>query len=537
MHRWTRPRATTTLLARPGGTVHAYMYCTRVPRAGVDVDRGDRRRAGARGAPPTAPTGWQWARMAMLRRCALRLGVPRPAMRVITTTLPNSALTRIQRRHLAATVTAVGGAGCAMALGLAESSTLPASLVVRCDGEGWSTCAKATGCCVTTLVGCLVFLYNETQKLMKTFALETVALGGEQIKLDDNQAEPANAKLVAALRGDKLFRERLTGPQQEAAAAMLLEELRLNFGLAILANKLKDMPENVSAEARKFLIDSREYDPSVPIVALLHAVGMFSDAVLQGQNAPPIWIAVYPWIQQTMLAVDTTSDGVVDFGEFADCVAHALSLVVSPPIPADTSELEALIQRAERMFAVVNHDARVTGGKGATISRATLTEWLRSMILLGVLPLDNIDRDLKSGSNTLLRRDGAHAGEGLAAIDQLTQQYCVELEIGTDDNFTFEEFSLVRKTPKLCHTVLLHSGALFAWLQVVDKLDFASWDVVAKDVCEELASYYKAQLSPDGSGLGVLLCSIAQSSLEAVGMGDSVTEQERLERAQSGLSR
>ena len=84
----------------------------------------------------------------------------------------------------------------------------------------------------------------------------------------------------------------------------------------------------------------------------------------------------------------------------------------------------------------------------------------------------------------------------------------------------------------------MHSGApSYAWLQVVDKLDFASWDVVAKDACDELASYYKAQLSPDGSGLGVLLCSIAQSSLEAVGMDDSVTEQERLERAQSGLSR
>jgi hypothetical protein len=364
-----------------------------------------------------------------LRVCALagRLRVVAPARGV-------------QRRVLGAA--ALGGGGCAMGLALTDSLPLPAP-AVRCEGEGWSTCAKVSGCCATTLVGGLIFVYNEVQKLMKTFALETVALGGQQIKLDENQAEPAGVKLVAALRGDSLFRERLSPAQQEAAAAIVLEELRLSFGLAILAKKLQDMPENVSQEARQYLMNANEYDPSVPIAALLHAVGMFADAVLQGNSAPPIWIAVYPWLQETVLAVDVTGDGVMDFGEFADCAAHAISLIVSPAVPAGTSALDASIQRAERMFAVVNPEARVTGGKGSTISRETLTEWLRSMIVLGVLPLDNIDRDLKSGSSSLLRRKDGQIDQGLAAVDQLTQQYCVELEIGKDDRFTFDEFSLV----------------------------------------------------------------------------------------------
>jgi|EP01044_Picomonas_judraskeda_P001786 hypothetical protein len=77
-------------------------------------------------------------------------------------------------------------------------------------------------------------------------------------------------------------------------------------------------------------------------------------------------------------------------------------------------------------------------------------------------------------------------------------------------------------------------------MQVVDKLDFSSWDVVAKDVAAELVSHAAlggAKLGPDGSGLSILLCTMAQLSIEAVGMDDSVTEKERLQRAESGLSR
>ena len=346
----------------------------------------------------------------------------------------------VQRRVLGAT--ALGG-GCAVGLTVTDSLPLPAP-AARCEGEGWSTCAKVSGCCATTLVGGLIFVYTEVQKLMKTFALETVALGGQQIQLDENQEQPASTKVVAALRGDSWFREQLSPPQQEAAAAVVVEMLRLSFGLAILAKKLQDMPENVSREARQFLMEANEYDPSVPIAALLHAIGMFADAVLQGYSAPPIWIAVFPWLQENALAVDVTGDGVMDFGELADCAAHAISLAVSPPVPAGTSALDASLQRAERMFAVVNPEARVTGGKGSTISRATLTEWLRSMIVLGVLPLDSIDRDLKTGSVSLLRRKDGHVDQGLTGIEQLTQQYCVELEIGKDDRFTFDDFTLVR---------------------------------------------------------------------------------------------
>lgn len=364
---------------------------------------------------------------------------------------------RMQRRVL--TAAALGG-GCAMGLALTDPLPLPA-LAARCEGEGWSTCAKVSACCATTMVGGLVVVYNEVQKLMKTFALETVALGGQQIKLDENQAEPASAKLVAALRGDSLFRERLTPGQQEAAAAMIGEELRLSFGLGILANKLQDMPENMSREARQFLLHAHEYDPSVPIPALLHGIGMLADAVLQGRSALPIWIAVFPWLQGNVLAVDTTGDGVMDFGELADCAAHAISLVVSPPVHGGTSALEASIQRAERMFAVVNHEARVTGGKGGTISRAALTGWLRSMVVLGVLPLDNIDRDLKSGSSSLLRRKDGRVDQGRTPIEQLTQQYCVELEIGNGDEFTLEEFSLVSRQPgsRGAHNTRTESGA------------------------------------------------------------------------------
>ena len=74
--------------------------------------------------------------------------------------------------------------------------------------------------------------------------------------------------------------------------------------------------------------------------------------------------------------------------------------------------------------------------------------------------------------------------------------------------------------------------------QVVDKLDFSSWDVVAIDVAAEVGgASSQGNLGPDGSGLGVLLCTMAQQSLEAVGMDDTVTEQEKLQRAESGLLR
>lgn len=78
------------------------------------------------------------------------------------------------------------------------------------------------------------------------------------------------------------------------------------------------------------------------------------------------------------------------------------------------------------------------------------------------------------------------------------------------------------------------------WPQVVDKLDFSSWDVVARDVTDELANHSAlggGKLGPDGSGLSILFCTMAQRSLEAVGMDDTVTEKERIERAESGLSR
>ena len=64
--------------------------------------------------------------------------------------------------------------------------------------------------------------------------------------------------------------------------------------------------------------------------------------------------------------------------------------------------------------------------------------------------------------------------------------------------------------------------------------------MVAKDVADELANHSAlggGKLGPDGSGLSILFCSIAQLSLEAVGMDDTVTEKERIERAESGLLR
>ena len=78
------------------------------------------------------------------------------------------------------------------------------------------------------------------------------------------------------------------------------------------------------------------------------------------------------------------------------------------------------------------------------------------------------------------------------------------------------------------------------WTQVVDKLDFSSWNGVAKDATDELANHSAlggGKLGPDGSGLSILFCSMAQQSLEAVGMDNTVTEKERIERAESGLSR
>ena len=63
--------------------------------------------------------------------------------------------------------------------------------------------------------------------------------------------------------------------------------------------------------------------------------------------------------------------------------------------------------------------------------------------------------------------------------------------------------------------------------------------MVAKDVADELATHSAlggGKLGPDGSGLSILFCS-GGSSLEVVGMDDTVTVKERTERAESGLSR
>lgn len=60
------------------------------------------------------------------------------------------------------------------------------------------------------------------------------------------------------------------------------------------------------------------------------------------------------------------------------------------------------------------------------------------------------------------------------------------------------------------------------------------------DVATEFANHSAlggGSLGADRSGLGILLCSIAQLSLQAVGMDDTVTETEKLKRAESGLSR
>lgn len=136
-----------------------------------------------------------------------------------------------------------------------------------------------------------------------------------------------------------------------------------------------------------------------------------------------------------------------------------------------------------------NHDATVTGGKGGTIERHVFTEWLRTVVLLGLMPLDSIDRDvstqapttatcfpgaalsdcmclqMRSESSSMLRRLEPALGDTDAA-ERLTQQLCVELEIGQSGSFTLDEFSVA-----------------------VDKLDFESWDLLADDIRAELGEH------------------------------------------------
>ena len=68
-------------------------------------------------------------------------------------------------------------------------------------------------------------------------------------------------------------------------AVVLLEVARLSFGLGILASKLKGMAENLSPEAKKFLLSANEYDPSVPATATLAkaASGCMLDWVTQSR--------------------------------------------------------------------------------------------------------------------------------------------------------------------------------------------------------------------------------------------------------------
>jgi hypothetical protein len=79
------------------------------------------------------------------------------------------------------------------------------------------------------------------------------------------------------------------------------------------------------------------------------------------------------------------------------------------------------------------------------------------MVLLGLIPLESIDRDMRSESSSMLRRLEPVLDVPDAA-ERLTQQLCVELEIGQNGAFTLDEFSVA-----------------------VDKLDFESWDMLVED--------------------------------------------------------
>ena len=386
---------------------------------------------------------------------------------------------------------AVAGVAALSGVGLATASPLLAP--ARCEGEpgagGWGLCAKAGCCCVVTAVGGLWWLSSAVQAAMQQMALDMVELAGRQVPLTEAELGPGRARVQAALRADPYFREHVPAEQQAQAARLLVEVLRLTFGLACLAQKLKGMPEDIAEGERDALLENSERDPSLPMEAVVNGIGGFTDTVLQGAEAPPLWQTLFAWLSTNLLAVDTADDGVVDWAEFVSWSAYAVAQICAQRKSSEDESWEGapeeqLQEQAKLLFCVLSADS----GHVASIPRPELVEWVRAMVVLGLLPLDDMDREHRRAG--FLRRASAAVDHGsVDGTEALTQQLCVEVGINDPSApITTKQFE-----------------------SLVQRLDFSNWQAMGEDVREVLGP----QLAPGRQGVGVLCAQMAELILVA----------------------
>ena len=386
---------------------------------------------------------------------------------------------------------AVAGVATLSGVGLATASPLLAP--ARCEGEpgagGWGLCAKAGCCCVVTAVGGLWWLSSAVQAAMQQMALDMVELAGRQVPLTEAELGPGRARVQAALRADPYFREHVPAEQQAQAARLLVEVLRLTFGLACLAQKLKGMPEDIAEGERDALLENSERDPSLPMEAVVNGIGGFTDTVLQGAEAPPLWQTLFAWLSTNLLAVDTADDGVVDWAEFVSWSAYAVAQICAQRKSSEDESWEGapeeqLQEQAKLLFSVLSADS----GHVASIPRPELVEWVRAMVVLGLLPLDDMDREHRRAG--FLRRASAAVDHGsVDGTEALTQQLCVEVGINDPSApITTKQFE-----------------------SLVQRLDFSNWQAMGEDVREVLGP----QLAPGRQGVGVLCAQMAELILVA----------------------
>lgn len=458
---------------------------------------------------------------------------------------------RVQLARLRVSVVAAGAAGGTLLSGqFLLPGEHPFSAVARCDGggDGGSNFLKYGCCCVLTVAGGLASIVAAGSYQVEV-AAQMLAVASRQVPLRDDDSVAAISTMRAALKNDQQFREQLTPEQQDRAALVMVELARLSFGLAIMSEKLRSVPEGFSLELRNKLLEnqyvsspgsSKWTKPSLSVPVLIHATGLFVETTMLRADPPALWKMIATWVCATAYAMDTTKDGILDWGEWVDLHALALSQLCAGSHHGRGSEAG---WRAQRFFALMTANDKqkqgnvdlaamsvgpgVSGGaggvRGEVIPLPTLARFLRSAVVIGLLPINQISPKYKE--HGVLRRfrtnaaaGGVYAAGGESGIDaalELAQEICAELQLGP----SAAEGAEASAAGELEGVTLMELANL-----IEKKFDFENWDAMCEDVRGELGP----PGMPGGGGVALVLCMQAQELLASVLAHEStISESER----------
>ena len=250
----------------------------------------------------------------------------------------------VRLRGATATAVAVGAAGGAVLTGQPTLAPLsPVDGVARCDGDAGGSMLKYGCCCILTAAGGLTGMLVLLGSYQVEVAAQMLAVASRQIPLCEEDSAAAIATMRVALKNDPQFREQLSTEQQDRAALVMVEMARLSFGLAIMSEKLRSVPSNFTPELRNMLLEnqyvsspgsSKWNKPSLSVPVLIHSTGLFIETTMLRTDPPALWKMITTWACATAYAMDTTKDGVLNWEEWLDMQALALSQLCAGARPA-----------------------------------------------------------------------------------------------------------------------------------------------------------------------------------------------------------